>query len=741
MFKSLSLRARLMSVISAMSLLAVGQFLFMAYQSTKAMHHGKENLIEASAESMLDKIDRNLFERYGDVQAFALSEPAHSGVPARITAFMNDMMGAYAPFYDAMIVTDAKGKVIAANSLNKAGKPANAALLLGRDMSGEAWFKAAIDLKAGAAVVEDPHFDQGIADFTAGPGRVMNFTAPIRDVSGKLTGVWSNRLSWADVVEAIVKEEATKLTSGNIVKVFPYIVDQTGVYLLHPLGSDFELKRQREDLAATKAGAPLVTSISHRASDLPDFHDEVIEAVAPSKGYSTYPTRGWRLVLQVPRSDVQTRANNWMILAALILSALGSTAAYLLIRSVVQVTSDVNTRLDREAGAMAESAQGIASMSQSLAQSSVEQAAALQETAAAIEELNAMVKRNAGNAARSATVSRSSQDAALRGKSAVSEMMTAMDDIHQSNRTISEQITASNREIGDIVKVISEIGSKTRIINDIVFQTKLLSFNASVEAARAGEHGKGFAVVAEEVGNLAQVSGNAAKEISTMLADSIQRVESIVRDTGSKVERLVSDGQGKVRSGTDMAKQCGSILEDVVRNVEEVNVMISEIASASQEQAQGLAEITNAMNQLDQLTHENSATSQQTAESADTITKQAQSLFGAVATLKAVVDGAAKAGGEAPAATAATPVAEQAGSSPQEHTGHRSAATVPAAKPQAAGETSGHSSKVIPIKSSTADSGGKPSPAGKSTPPSGPLKRAAGDDTVPSPDDSRFEDV
>jgi methyl-accepting chemotaxis protein len=86
----------------------------------------------------------------------------------------------------------------------------------------------------------------------------------------------------------------------------------------------------------------------------------------------------------------------------------------------------------------------------------------------------------------------------------------------------------SNDEISSIVKVIAEIGDKTKVINDIVFQTKLLSFNASVEAARAGEQGKGFAVVAEEVGNLATMSGKAAEEISSMLGDSMGKVELIV---------------------------------------------------------------------------------------------------------------------------------------------------------------------------------------------------------------------
>lgn len=102
-------------------------------------------------------------------------------------------------------------------------------------------------------------------------------------------------------------------------------------------------------------------------------------------------------------------------------------------------------------------------------------------------------------------------------------MIHSITEISESNDRIMSQVADGNRKISEIVQVISEIGNKTKVINDIVFQTKLLSFNASVEAARAGEHGKGFAVVAEEVGNLAQMSGNAAKEISDMLNGSVSR--------------------------------------------------------------------------------------------------------------------------------------------------------------------------------------------------------------------------
>src|SRR6202007_2185187 len=117
------------------------------------------------------------------------------------------------------------------------------------------------------------------------------------------------------------------------------------------------------------------------------------------------------------------------------------------------------------------------------------------------------------------------------------------------NDHVMDQIKQSNEKVADIVKVISEIGNKTKVINDIVFQTKLLSFNASVEAARAGEHGRGFAGVCRGVGNLAEMSGKSAKEISSLLEESVSRVETMVAETRQTVAGLMNRSRSIVETG------------------------------------------------------------------------------------------------------------------------------------------------------------------------------------------------
>lgn len=309
------------------------------------------------------------------------------------------------------------------------------------------------------------------------------------------------------------------------------------------------------------------------------------------------------------------------------------------VRKVVEQISGVADRLAKSGLQVTSASQQIARTSEELSEATTEQASALEETAASIEEMSAMANQNLDNSKKTADTTLLSKQSAERGKAVVTEVIQSMDEIQKSNQNIMDQINYSNQQISEIVKVIQEIGEKTKVIDDIVFQTKLLSFNASVEAARAGEHGKGFAVVAEEVGNLAQMSGNAAKEITTLLDGSIDRVESIVNETKTKVEALIQDGKGKIQTGTQVAHRCSEMLEDIVGNVSSVSQMANEITVASQEQAAGVREITTAMNQLDQVTQKNASTCQESASAASGLSDEAKTLKEAVENLVAVIHG------------------------------------------------------------------------------------------------------
>lgn len=330
----------------------------------------------------------------------------------------------------------------------------------------------------------------------------------------------------------------------------------------------------------------------------------------------------------------------WLMLIAISVGVVaGSLFVFFFSRNLVSSLLSVSESLKDSGFKVSAGATQIASTSQELSQANTEQSASLEQTAASIEEMNSMVRKSADNARKTFEVSSVSKNTALEGKQVVGEMIRAIEEINTSNTSIMHAIDDSNKKMESIVHVIQEIGEKTKVINDIVFQTKLLSFNASVEAARAGEMGKGFSVVAEEVGSLAQMSGRAANEITEMLDGSITKVNEIVVDTKARVERLVMDGKQKVETGTKVAIRCREVLDEIVGNVESVNGLASEISSANEEQSRGIEEISKAASMLESVTQQNSMASEEAATAAESLSTQAELLNDLVQDLVLVVNG------------------------------------------------------------------------------------------------------
>ena len=286
-----------------------------------------------------------------------------------------------------------------------------------------------------------------------------------------------------------------------------------------------------------------------------------------------------------------------------------------------------------------EVANSITGASGDLSSSSLEQAAAIQETSAAINETTSMIAKSAENSNKSADVSRISQATAVEGLKATQAMMDSMEEIERSTNEIRSFIEKNALEFAHISKVIADIGSKTQVINEIVFQAKLLSFNASVEATRAGEHGKGFAVVADEVGKLAQMSGSAAQEISGMLDSSIIKVDEIVKSTQTKMENILDINRQKLEVGKSNSHRCKDVIEEIVSNASGVGEMILEISHATQEQAPGITEINKAMNEIDHSAKLNSSTSQKTAAFSAELKEQVVELRNEIRDLEKIVYG------------------------------------------------------------------------------------------------------
>jgi methyl-accepting chemotaxis protein len=237
-----------------------------------------------------------------------------------------------------------------------------------------------------------------------------------------------------------------------------------------------------------------------------------------------------------------------------------------------------------------------------------------------------MVSTTSELAAKGTAVARHLEAEANSGKRAMETLIGSISKIESNSKSMNSTLADSNKNISSILTIISEIDSKTKVINDIVFQTKLLSFNASVEAARAGEHGRGFAVVAEEVGNLAQLSGNSAKEISTLLAQSVRSVNEIVEKSSHNMGSAMATTQESIIEGAKVSKEAEKLFNDILEKSVNISRLAEEISRGSAEQSKGIQEINTAMSQMEAVTNQNAEIASETNSASEEILNQSKSL-------------------------------------------------------------------------------------------------------------------
>lgn len=626
MWNARSLRFKILTVLVSLILIPALIIAYWFHDLYRVGARSKNLEYQILAINALDTIERNLFERYGDVQAFsrniAIRNQADWYVGSvkenPITRSLNEYIDLYDIYYLSFVV-DLNGRVIAVNSLDSDAKPIDTKYLYDKNFADAAWFKDALagkflssaDGTLSGTVVEDFHINADVSKIYMNDGYSLGFSAPVKDANGTVIAVWKNVAKFS-LVEQVYSQLYTLLNTSGIHSGELTLLDKAGNILIDydpsrtgsqnvvhdpSIIGQFNLVQKGVEAAkravAGETGAIESVHARKKITQLVGF--------AKSKGALGYPGLGWSALVRVTKAEaageiltIYERAL-WFQLTVVVLSVL---VALWFTRQLSKPLQQVIGELNASSTELRAASSQVSSSAQSLAQGATQQAASLEETAAAVEQITSMAQRNAQGSVQAEQLTGQVKVASEKGFDAMVELNLAMD-----------KIRAASQETAAILKTIDEIA----------FQTNLLALNAAVEAARAGDAGKGFAVVAEEVRALAQRSAHAAK------------------DTAQKI----SHAQQISQDGVALSGQVSEILKNVSESSAKASQLVAEIAAASKEQSTGLSQISKSVSELDKVTQANSAASEESAASSQELVSQTKTLEGAIDGLRYLVYGVA----------------------------------------------------------------------------------------------------
>ena len=771
----LKLKQKLMFISIGMMLIYSAIVVFQFESGIRDQRESVKKSFSLYTSSLNTAIAQSFYTQYHNVQGFAKNQVFKSGSPADMEFVMNELVSLF-PMNDYIVFIGKDGKMIASNTNGAGGKKIDPSFLKDIDFKQYKWFNEALadkmtldtDKKLFGSRMDPVALDP-LAEKLYGEKRYgTHFTTLVDDGYGDIKGILTSftNFTW---VENEMAQLHSALTNDNKASASIYLVNDEGQVLANFVGKhgdkeaflNHDFDNTILKLNVFEKSAQISSLLKEQKADVVEdanFYDsklKMVYSIQPVSNPKFVDNIGWNLIVGLNNSEAFAGSNALQKLfyyTMLIVLGICATIAFFVAQRLFEQLSKLASNLSGSSGRTLDVISSLNSTSEKVSASAQEQASAIQQTVSTLDQFNQMFRMSAENANKSLEVSRQSQESTEKGQEIVSEVIMAMNDIKESNDQILNQSMEGNKKIAEIVKVINEISEKTKVINDIVFQTKLLSFNASVEAARAGEHGKGFAVVAEEVGNLAQLSGKAANEISTILNDSIATVESIIQETQTGVERILQLSKVKIDKGIDTSQECGQVLSKIVEDVNTISKMAEEIASATKEQEAGVNNISEAMNLLDQNTHQSSSIADQTHALAKNLNEESSVLQAVVRELEQDIIGGKLAdytikeshdstGNKETSSMKKTlakvlPFAKKAAAkSNSKAPSIAKKADKPVAKKMEAQKSMAKA--AAPVKAHSESP--KPQKAAPSV--SDNLKEVAGSDVIPSAHDPRFEDV
>ncbi len=664
-FLSWGIAAKLVTIFVIFGVLPMAAVGLIAFGAADDMKDKAGSRFMAEAQSLADKIDRNLFERYGDVQAFGFNDaitrtsqwydPTEYNV---ISQVMNKYVKAYG-IYDLALLVDTKGDLIAVNFVNAQGEPIDYKFLFEKNFAQTPWFQAleaeaftttmpftapGNDISTGT-FIEDVHVDPDVQQALGNDGLVMGFSAPVYDENGTVVAYWSNRTNFG-VVEGLFRDAYSILKSIGFPGAELTLLDQDGRVLIdydpssrgtEEVVRDFEVLMK---LNLAKKGVSVAQAAVKGETGF-QFATHARKGMTQVGGYTHlkgalgYPGMNWSVLVRVPEEEAVAEAlgiQRKVVLTGLVCLALLVPLGWIVGRkgagNLIAITTVAQQAADGHLSprATVKGRDELSQLGQAMNTMLENLTTVVGEVRQAAEQVStASAEITQGNEDLSQRTS--AQAGALEETSASMEQMTSTIKQNADNAKQANQLAVAAREVAEkggavtdkAVGAMEEINSSSKkiadiinVIDEIAFQTNLLALNAAVEAARAGEQGRGFAVVASEVRNLAQRSATAAKEIKALINESVQ----------------------KVADGSNLVNQSGQTLAEIVNSVKRVTDIIAEISAASQEQAAGIDQVNKAVMQMDQGTQQNAALVEQATSSSQSMKQQAAALLDQVAFFK-----------------------------------------------------------------------------------------------------------